>query len=206
MLLSYRGSVTQVTAISAPCRKAANRLFLLIAGAVCTFSVFSCTDLSEFENEQIQEAFNDSLLTTTSSEQVEMEIIEEGILKLRLKASRTVSVSAENRNYTRISGPVYIDIFGDRGQMEMQVESDSAVNYPNKSEFQLFGNVRVVTTDGRRLYSDFLKWQRPEDQVSTPGFVTFIDPPDSISAEGFYGKTDLTEYTLNKGGGKAIIE
>lgn len=205
MLLSFRGSEMQVTAISAPCNVFLNRLALLIT-VFCTLAATGCTDLSEFENEQIENAFNDSLLTSTVSEQVRMEIIEEGLLKVRLKAQSTESVNNENRNLTRMSGPVYIEIFGDRGQREMQVESDSAINYPNRSEFELFGNVRVITTDGRRLYTDFLKWQRTEDRVSTPEFVTFIDPPDSISAEGFFGKTDLTEYTLNKGGGKAIIE
>ena len=56
------------------------------------------------------------------------------------------------------------------------------------------------------MRSDYLKWKRFQDLMSTSLFVTFIAPPDSISALGLEGNTDLSEYTLNEGGGTVVID
>ncbi|WP_020401706.1 LPS export ABC transporter periplasmic protein LptC [Gracilimonas tropica] len=173
--------------------------FILILGS-------ACGELTEFENQQVQEALSDSLFTTTESWDVNMEILEEGHLKLRLKGSYAASIKNEQRNLTRISGPVYIEIFDKEGNPETIVDADSAVHRPELMEFELFGNVEVRAKEGKILRSDYLKWERERDRVSTPEFVIFISPPDSIAANGFFGNSDLTNYTLNEGGGRAVID
>ena len=85
------------------------------------------------------------------------------------------------------------------------VWSDSAVYLSKTATFKLYGNVRVHTVDGKRLRSSYLQWERDIDKISTPEFVIFISPPDSIAANGFFGDTDLTKYTLNEGGGTVVI-
>jgi hypothetical protein len=70
----------------------------------------------------------------------------------------------------------------------------------------MFGNVKVETDDNKRLMSNYLKWERNDDKVSTTEFVTFISPPDSITAIGFFGNSDLTEYTLNQASGQVVID
>ena len=77
---------------------------------------------------------------------------------------------------------------------------------PDDEIFEMYHNVIVKTQEGRELRSDFLLWERKKDMVSTPEFVIFISPPDSIAAYGFYGNSDLTNYTLNEGGGQVVIE
>lgn len=57
---------------------------------------------------------------------------------------------------------------------------------------------------------------KPEVRLSTlgaenrqseyTGICNFYIPPDSIAANGFYGNSNLTNYTLNEGGGKVVIE
>ena len=70
----------------------------------------------------------------------------------------------------------------------------------------MYYNVEINTTEEKVLRSDYLKWQRFQDRMSTPLFVTFIASTDSISALGFEGNTDLSEYTLNEGGGTVVID
>lgn len=165
----------------------------------------TCTKLSEFDNQQIEAALSDSLFTTTESWNVDMEILEDGHLIVRLTGSYAATIKNEQRNITKISGPVYIEIYNDEGMIDTIVDADSAVHHPLRLEFELFGNVDVKAPEGKRLRSDYLMWQRRLDRVSTPEFVIFISPPDSISAKGFVGNTDLTNYTLNEGGGRAVI-
>ncbi|MEX0608974.1 MAG: LPS export ABC transporter periplasmic protein LptC [Balneolaceae bacterium] len=181
-----------------------SKFALLIVVAV---GVVGCsgTELSEYENQQIEEALSDSLFTTTESWDVEMEILEEGLLKLKLRGSHAASIKNNRRNVTKIRGPVFIQIFDEQGNIDTIVDADSAIYFPNRSEFEMFGNVRVQAPEGKKLNSNYLKWERNKDRVSTPEFVIFISPPDSIAAQGFLGNTDLTNYTLNEGGGRTVI-
>ena len=181
------------------------RLYCILPALL--FAIASgCGDLTEYENQQVQEALSDSLFTTTESWGVKMEILEDGKLKLKLSGSYASSIKNDNQNMTKIRGPVYIEIYDDEGKPDTYVNADSAVHHPEISEFELFGDVRVDAPEGKRLRSAYLKWERKNDRVSTPEFVIFISPPDSIAAEGFFGNSDLTNYTLNKGGGRAVID
>ncbi|MEX0845621.1 MAG: LPS export ABC transporter periplasmic protein LptC [Balneolaceae bacterium] len=164
-----------------------------------------CTELTEYENKQVAKALSDSLFTTTESWGVNMEILEDGKLKLKLTGSYAAAIKNDVQNLTKISGPVYIEIYDDEGHADTFVDADSAVHLPNRAEFELFGNVRVFAPEGKKLSSNYLKWERDKDRVSTPEFVIFISPPDSIAAQGFFGNSNLTNYTLNEGGGRAVI-
>ena len=177
--------------------------FLLVLPVLLLFS--ACGELSEYDNQRIHEALQDSLLATTESKEIDMTILEKGVIKLNLKASYAKSYRDENVNQTELSGPVHIQIFDDNGKIQTTVFSDSALYKPESVIFELFGHVVANTADGKSLRSEYLKWDRDMDRISTPEFVIFISPPDSIAANGFFGNTDLTDYTLNEGGGQAII-
>lgn len=166
----------------------------------------ACTELSEYESKQVDKALSDSLFTQTESWDIDMEILEEGKLKLNLTGSHALSIQNEAQNITKISGPVHITIYDEEGEVNTYVYADSANHLPARSVFEMYGNVLVRTSGNRELRSDYLQWERNKDRVSTPQFVIFISPPDSIAAEGFYGNSDLTNYTLNQGGGRTVIE
>ena len=174
--------------------------------SILLFISFGCGELTEYENKQVQEALSDSLFTTTESWGINMEIMEDGKLTLKLSGSYASSIKNENQNITKISGPVYMEIFDEEGKPDTFVYTDSAIHLPDKAAFEMFGNVRVNAPEGKKLRSEYLKWEREKDRVSTPEFVIFISPPDSIAAEGFFGNSDLTNYTLNEGGGRAVID
>jgi hypothetical protein len=140
------------------------------------FLISACGELSEYESRQVDEALSDSLFTVTESWGVDMEIMEEEQLKLRLKGSYTASIKDDTRNIT-----------------------DEAV-------FELFGNVYVEAPQQKRLWSEYLKWDRNTDKVSTPEFLTIITPSDSISAVGLDGDADLSNYTLREVTGETIID
>jgi len=45
----------------------------------------ACGELSEYENKQVEEALNDSLLSTTESWDINMEVLEDEMLKMTLR-------------------------------------------------------------------------------------------------------------------------
>jgi LPS export ABC transporter protein LptC len=169
------------------------------------YLIVSCGDLSEYENEQVGLALSDSLFSTTESWGVNMEILEEERLKLRLQGSYTASIKNETRNITKISGPVFIEIFDENGRSETKVYSDSAVYKPDESTFELFGNVEVQAPENKRLNTEYLMWRRNEDMVNTPEPLTIVTPTDSISAIGLEGDSDLRNYTLKEVTGETVV-
>jgi len=199
-LLSFRDLATRETAILA--RFNHRSLLFLFA---CMILTPSCGELSEYENQQVDEALSDSLFSTTESWGMNMEILEEEKLKLRLKSSYTASIKNETRNITKFSGPVYIEIFNDEGEPETEVYSDSAVYKPDDATFELFGNVEVLAPENKRLNTQYLMWLRNEDKVSTPEALTIVTPTDSINAIGLEGDSDLRNYTLKEVTGETVV-
>lgn len=165
----------------------------------------SCGELSEYENKQVEEALSDSLLSTTESWNISMEVLEDEKLKMTLKGSYAATIKTENRNVTKISGPVYIEMFNEQGQADTYISADSAVHKPVVGQFELFGDVFVRAPGGKRLQTSYLKWNRFEDRVSTPEFLTIVTKTDSITAIGLDGDSDLTNYTLLQITGETVI-
>lgn len=175
-------------------------LFLLISG---------CGDLSEYENRQVAEALSDSVLTTTFTRNPTMDFLENNRLKLRLTGSSASSTKNNNINITRIGGPVHIDIYNDDGGLDTVVDADSAVYYPQRSVFEMYGGVVVEAPGDRSLRSEFLKWDRNQDRVTTDQFVTLVTPADSLTGNTFSGTSDLSEWNITSsgdGGGRMVID
>ncbi|MDX1618700.1 MAG: LPS export ABC transporter periplasmic protein LptC [Balneolaceae bacterium] len=166
----------------------------------------SCSDLSESQSKRVQEALDDTLLSSTESWNVDMELIEEGVKKVRLRGSYAATYNFENLNETRISGPVFIQVFDSAGTVETRVTSDRAVYRADESEFELYGNVIVRTEEGRRLESEYLEWKQSDNRVSTPRFVIITTPSDSIAGNGFEGTTNLSEYTIREVTGQFVLD
>ncbi len=182
-------------------------LFALLASCcLCLLFQASCTDLSKEDVEQVNEALADSITSTTETWDVNMELIEEGEKKIVLTGSYAATYSTKQVNETHIQGPVHIDVFDSAGVITTRVDSDRAVYRAEQSEFELFGNVRVNTSDDRHLESEYLRWDQGSNRISTPEFVIITTPTDSIAGTGFNGTTDLSTYTIKQPKGRVIVD
>lgn len=199
MPLSFPVLVMREIAILAPRRRLLPALlFLLVAGA--------CSELSEFDTQQVQSSLNDSLVTTTESWDVEMKLMKDGHARILIDGTYAISYQRPERKETHIDGPVYVQLFDSAGSVETEAWSKRAIYHDSDGEFELFDSVRVHTTDNRKLYSDYLKWSDQTDRISSPDFVIITTPADSIAGQGFDGKTDLTSYTIDEPRGRFLVD
>ena len=171
-----------------------------------TVTFVSCGELSEEQSQQVDEALQDSLTSTTETWGVDMEIIEEGEKKVRLWGSYAASYTQNNQNETRIKGPVKIHVFDSVGTVKTKVFSNRAVYQPEKAIFEFYGDVQVNTNDNRHLESEYLKWSQNDNSIQTPKFVIITTPTDSIAGTGFESNTDLTNYTIKEPKGRVIVD
>ncbi len=165
----------------------------------------SCTELSQKDAQQVNEAVNDSLISSTETWDLDMTLIEEGEKKVRIQGSYAATFNLPELKETRIKGPIHIDIYDSLGAVKTEVKSSRAVYRAEDSEFELFGNVRVDTRDNRHLESEYLKWNQADNNISTPQFVIITTPSDSIAGTGFTGTSDLSNYTIKEPKGRVIV-
>lgn len=166
----------------------------------------SCGELSEYDTEQIRTAMNDSLIVTTESWDVEMVLMQEGKTKLLIEGSYAINYQSEGRKFSRIEGPVYVQIFDTAGVVETEAWSKRATYLEEEAEFELIDSVRVRTIDDGYLYSQYLKWSQYTDRITSPSFVTIITKTDSISGRGFDGLTDLSYYIIQEPTGDFVVD
>lgn len=63
-----------------------------------------------------------------------------------------------------------------------------------------FGNVIIVTNDGRRLTSPQLKYTQGLNEVSSDTSFTLVEPGRTLSGIGFRADPQLTHFTILRGG------
>lgn len=209
MLLSSPGSEIRVTGtLEQPDIKTeSSSRFVLVLGLVCLLVPFvACTELSEYDNQQIQSTINDSLLTTTESWDVEMLLMQGGRKRIFIEGTYAINYQSEENQRTNITGPVYVQIYDSTGAVESEAWSHRAIYLESEAEFELYDSVRVETHDNNQLYSEYLKWSQETDRISSPDFVTIITPQDSISGKGFDGLTDLSDYNIIEPRGRLTID
>lgn len=178
-----------------------------IFSTALSVALISCQDLSEFDTQQIDQVLQADKIGSSESWGFRLNLMDEGRKVLDLEASYAKFVENNEESFTEISGPIFITIYDEAtGELQSTITCDSALYRSSVGVFEMYYNVEINTTEEKILRSDYLKWQRFQDRMSTPLFVTFIAPPDSISALGFEGNTDLSEYTLNEGGGTVVID
>lgn len=175
----------------------------MIAG---TLLMTGCTELSEFDDSQVQTALNDSLLTTTESWDVDLTILKDGSRQVTIEGSYALNIQEKDREETRISGPVYVQLYDSTGARETEAWSKRAVYHAARNEFELYDSVRVYTADERRLTTEYLKWSQLSDDISSPQFVIIVTPSDSIAGRGFIGTTNLSTYTIEEPRGRLIVD
>lgn len=170
------------------------------------FLLAGCGELSEYDSRQVQSAIHDTLLTTTESWEFRMTLLEGGKQRVSLEGEYAVSYDQEDRQETRIEGPVYVEIFDSTGTRESEAWSGRAIYHPGENLFELFDSVEVRTALDRRLYSDYLRWSERTDSISSDRFVTIVTPADSITGSGFSGLTDLSSYVITYPRGRVIVD
>lgn len=169
-------------------------------------SSIACTELSEYDARQVSSTLNDSLIVTTESWDVEMRLMQDGRNRMFIEGSYAINYQASDRKRTDISGPVYVQIYDTLGAVETRAWSNRAVYLEQEAVFELFDSVRVQTTTGNRLYSEYLKWTQDTDRITSPYFVIIITETDSISGSGFDGTTSLEDYEIERPSGRMVVD
>lgn len=157
----------------------------------------ACTDLSEFDQQRINKALADSLLNITETWQLNLEIIEDGQRVVTMQSPYAIT-RHDDESETLLNGPVLVWVKNEFGDTTTTLQSQSAIYNSRRSRFLFTGDVRVETSEQKRLYSEVLVWHQRERTISTEDFVSITTPTDSIAGYGLQGTDDLSEYVISR--------
>jgi LPS export ABC transporter protein LptC len=165
----------------------------------------SCGRLSDADKQAVKDALSDSLAYLSESWDIDVNLIEGGLRKVRIRAPYGTSQETANGIVMSLSGPVNILVRDSLGNMEVEIRSDSARYITRDGQFIFDGNVFAFTHDNRRLTAETLTWFQKTGDITSSGFVRIVTPTDSIQGYGLVGRADLSEYVLENLSGSIQI-
>lgn len=168
--------------------------------------LFSCSELSENEKVRISASLADSLINRTETWNLHQSIIEDGLRKVEIRAPYAYTIISDTTSYTKISGPVEIQIYDSLRTIEQQIWADELTYFSRKSLYLLKGNVIVEHRNKTKLRTQYLEWDQNERRVYTPEFVQYTSVSDSIAGYIFTANDDLSNYQLSDVTGTVVVE
>ena len=158
----------------------------------------SCNNLSDFDENVINQALADSLIGLTQGGDVSIRLMVEGNLKVHATGETSKTNQFSGGSTTLLTGqPVIVSVFDEEGNETTNISCNEALFNTQNSHFEFTGNVIVRTLD-RTLRSEHLIWNEARQKFETPGFVTITTPADSIAGVGFESDEDLLNYSLER--------
>jgi LPS export ABC transporter protein LptC len=84
-----------------------------------------------------------------------------------------------------------IDLYDSLGRISSNLVGDSGVIREASNELEVFGQVVVVTEDGSRLETDYLRWDPKIGKIQSDAYVKFTRGEDIMTGWGMEADPDL---------------
>ncbi len=162
----------------------------------CTVLVVACQSKHELTTNQPegsdvpdQEGWN-STITSTS----------DGMITSKIKYVHMQKYS--NRKKIKFDQGVELDFYDSNGVHTSKIYAAEAELADGKRNLDLWGNVRVLSDNGFKLYSEKIHWREYSGKILTDEYVTIITAEnDTINGVGFESDNSLKNWTIKKPSG-----
>ena len=117
---------------------------------------------------------------------------------LIVKASSKILIKNESSNAV-LRGSVKADFFNEEGIHTSQLTSDSAHIDQKTNNLHAYGNVRVISDDSVKLFSNSILWDNHYKLITSHDSVMFTSSNnDTMYGVGFESDMDLTKWKIKK--------
>jgi LPS export ABC transporter protein LptC len=117
----------------------------------------------------------------------------ESIVTTRIQSARVISFSDQDSAWAY---KLVVDFYNRLGEHSSKLNADSALVREKARLLEGFGNVRIVTDDGRTLESQHLAWDDAARLITTDSLVTITRDEDVMRGYGFSSDPELTRIRL----------
>lgn len=131
---------------------------------------------------------------------------EAAVLRVRLTTAKQFRYENDNRRYPK---PVNIVFYGETGQEETTLRSDSGRYDKGKDLYTVMGHVVVIKKqDNQKMLTALLNWSPVSKKIYTDKAVTILSPAtgERLQGIGMDAPQDFSRYSIRKTTGIFNIE
>jgi LPS export ABC transporter protein LptC len=118
-----------------------------------------------------------------------------GVQRAKVEADTAYFYSATQKAELR---KVHITFFDTRGAQTTTLTAREGTYHWQSGDMEGRGNVRAVTTDGRTLKTETLRYSQPRNEVSSDRDFVFDAPNRHIEGEGFTSDPEFRNLTTKR--------
>ena len=152
--------------------------------------LFSCSKSELSDN--LAKDVHDQLSTN-----VEITLTKKGNITAKIKSEilKKNNQSLQLELYNNVNVNLFDEIF----QQKSLIKSESAMVNEKENKIKAYGNVEVISDDGKVLKTDSLSWDNNSDRIYTNANLEFITSnTDTLYGTGFESNIDLTDWNILK--------
>ena len=126
-------------------------------------------------------------------------------ITLTKKGNITATINSEilKKNNESLQLELYnnvnVNLFDENFEHKSLIKSQSAMVNEKENIMKAYGNVVVISNDGKILMTDSLSWDNNSDKIYTNANLKFItSDTDTLYGTGFESNIDLTDWNILK--------
>lgn len=160
---------------------------------VVLFLLFSCKE--ETRTAALSTAEADSI-AFMSSYGVSTLISDSGRISYKIEAEEWHMYEKRNPPYWAFEKGIYLEKYDDSLRIETTLRSDTAYYYDKLGLWQLFGNVRITTAKGEKIFTHKLFWSSDSGRIYSDSYIKIEQRDQVTEGIGFSSNQDMSVWEI----------
>ncbi len=160
---------------------------------VVLFLLFSCKE--EVKTASLSTAEADSI-AFMSTYGVSTIISDSGRISYKVEAEEWHMFEKRNPPYWAFEKGIYLEKYDDSLRVETTLRSDTAYYYDKQGLWQLFGNVRITTAKGEKIFTNKLFWSSDSGRIYSDSYIKIEQRDQVTEGIGFSSNQNMTVWEI----------
>lgn len=160
---------------------------------VVLFLLFSCKEETKTDSLSTSEADSIAFMSTYG---VNTLISDSGRISYKIEAEEWHMYDKRNPPYWAFEKGIYLEKYDDSLRIETTLRSDTAYYYDKLGLWQLFGNVRITTAKGEKIYTPKLFWSSDSGRIYSDSYIKIEQHDQITEGIGFSSNQDMSVWEI----------
>ena len=160
---------------------------------VVLFLLFSCKEETRTASISTAEADSIAFMSTYG---VSTLISDSGRISYKVEAEEWHMYDKRNPPYWAFEKGIYLEKYDDSLRVETTLRSDTAYYYDKMGLWQLFGNVRITTAKGEKIYTPKLFWSSDSGRIYSDSHIRIEQRDQVTEGIGFSSNQDMSVWEI----------
>ncbi len=120
-------------------------------------------------------------------------LYDKGVVTAEIVAEKLLQFDSQD---STMAYQLDINVLDSLGQVTSEVTGDSGIIRENSGQFNIFGNVVVISENGSKLETDYLYWDSKTDRIHTDAFVRITTDDEIVTGWGMEADQRMHSYKI----------